>query len=172
MPRLNHPEYFARRSALRTDWRQGAPVLRRLTAEQQWALHDFYLLSHDLPDAEVLTRRDTAVESQPTLTRSADMAYRSFTTHEARARQQAEPTTTTAQGDGPIAKTSLRRSGRGARPLIAWSDPNRPTDRKLLAEALILNAKNHQARDEARAAEGHPGAPIPAQDPPQREPRT
>lgn len=43
MPRLNDSEYHDRRITLRTDWDTGGTLIRQLSSDQQWALHDFYL---------------------------------------------------------------------------------------------------------------------------------
>lgn len=140
MPRLNAAEYMARRDHLRADWLEGAPHFRRLTSKQQWALHDFYFLSHDLPDTEVITRRKAAVKAQPGLMKAAEFAYRSFAALTPRVRVHAEVETVEARADRKISVSSGGRSM-----LRVWVKPDQQTDKQRLAEALLLHAQQKAA---------------------------
>jgi hypothetical protein len=152
MPRLNRTEFFARRTRLQTSWATGGHLLRRLTAEQQWALQDFYLFGHDLSEPDVIARRDAAIAAQPDLAKVAGLAYRSFSTLDAQARQRAEAAIAPLRAQPQLAPAPRRRR-RGPSRLIAWSDPDRPTDMKLLAETLVELAKQREAQDKNRTAD-------------------
>ena len=158
MPRLNRSEFFARRTSLQTSWATGGHLLRRLTVEQQWALQDFYLFGHDLSESDVIARRDAAVAAQPDLAKAAGLAYRSFATLDAQAHQRAEAAIAPLREQHQLAPAPRRRR-RGPSRLIAWSDSDRPTDMKLLAEALVELAKQREAQDKNRTAD--PAAPHP-----------
>lgn len=140
MPRLNTAEYVARREHLRSDWLESAQHFRQLTSEQQWALHDFYLLSHDLPHAEVLARRKIAMKTQPDLMRAAGLAYRSFAALNPRVVARAESESV----ETPAARKIYIGSGRRST-LRVWVKPNQQTDKELLAEALMLHAQQKAA---------------------------
>lgn len=163
MPRLNRTEFFARRTSLQTNWATGGHLLRRLTAEQQWALRDFYLFGHDLSEFDVIARRDAAVAAQPDLAKSAGLAYRSFATLDAQARQRAEAAIAPLRAQPQLAPAPRRRR-RGPSRLIAWSDPDRPIDMKLLAETLVDLAKQREAQEKNRTTDTEtppPDDPIP-----------
>ena len=89
MPRLNASTYQDRRASLRTDWDAGGALIRRLSTDQQWALHDYYLFTRPLDDTELETARAQALVTDPTLTTRAGLAYRAFTRLLATQRQQA-----------------------------------------------------------------------------------
>jgi len=152
MPRLNRTEFFARRTSLQTSWATGGRLLRRLTLEQQWALQDFYLFGHDLSESDVIGGRDAAVAAQPDLAKAAGLAYRSFATLDAQARQRAEAAIAPLCTQHQL-EPAPRRRRRGPSKLIAWSDPDRPTDMKLLAETLVELARQREAQEKNRIAD-------------------
>lgn len=157
MPRLSRAELFARRTSLQTHWATGGHLLRRLTVEQQWALQDFYVFGHDLSESDLIARRDAAVSAQADLAKVAGLAYRSIASLDAQARQRARAAIAPLRAQHKLAPAPRRRR-RGPSRLIAWSDPDRPTDMKLLAETLVELAKQREAQKKNRTAdsEAHP----------------
>lgn len=78
MPRLNLTDYLARHQRLRNDWLEGAPLIRQLRNEQQWALHDYYFPTFELTNDALRRRRAAAARQDPGLSKRAGLSYRTF----------------------------------------------------------------------------------------------
>lgn len=75
MPRLSHFVYLQHRLALRADWLAGGFAFVVLTAEEQWAIHDFYEPTLDLSEDELRELRRRVTREQPSLPQRAGKAY-------------------------------------------------------------------------------------------------
>jgi len=133
MPRLTHDEYRNRRVHLRADWLHGAPTAGSLTAAQQEALDAVYAPEQDLTDREAIAHRKVILRTRPELTRAAGLAYRSF------AARAGIVAATIPLSSVRASIPAGRRRGRSV--IRARSDPNNVVNMQLLAEALLLHAR-------------------------------
>jgi len=139
MPRVNATEYQNRRAALKSDWDEGGTLIRRLSAEQQRALHDYYLFAQAVDSAELKTARAEAVQNDPDLTLRARLAYRSFAELRNKDRQKSQPVETMSR----LTRVSTRR---GNREIVVFSELHSATSAKRLAQILVQAALDQRRR--------------------------
>jgi len=147
MPRLTNGQYIERREQLRLDWQEGGQEIRRLSLEQQWSIHDFYLPGQNLPESELIARRDAAIEQEPDLAKRAGLAYRSFAASYPREQQAAPTGPTPAAQLEPVVLTQHKTRGQR---IVVWSDPDHVPDMKRLAETLLAIGKEQAAQAKRR----------------------
>lgn len=76
MPRLTNQQYLHRQQLLRKLWRTHPGRFGLLTPVQQWDLHLYYQLTHELTHTELLEHRRQISRKHPTLPARAGKAFR------------------------------------------------------------------------------------------------
>jgi hypothetical protein len=77
MPRLTNANYLNQRKKLRAEWfDHHGSAFSRIPSRQQLELHDYFAITQQLFEAEVLVHRLTISRQQPSLPQRAGRAYR------------------------------------------------------------------------------------------------
>lgn len=162
MPRLSTRDYCQRHQFLRRLWSESTVIFASLSAEQQWAVHDFYQPSKQLTEAELLEHRRTITESRPSLPNVASTYYQ-------RLRRIYDTASTPSGMNRQLLHQSVSKQSRGAshsydtqrgrRTIRVHAVVKPELDAKLLAR-LLLDMAVEAVRAEQAAAQ----QPQPSQD--------
>ena len=139
MARLSTKQYLKAHRQLRRLWERDPSLFSYLAPSEQWVLHDFFQLTHEMTDAELLEHRVRISGERPSLPQQAGRTLAKFydrTAVVATQRVRAKPVTkrsVTRQADRVLA----------ARPLV------RPEiDVEKLARAFISLAQQRQRQSD------------------------
>ena len=75
VPRLTNNEYLRRHSVLQELWSDHSIVFGILIPSDQWVLHRYFQTTADLPDAELLAKREGLQEAEPSLPHRAGKVF-------------------------------------------------------------------------------------------------
>lgn len=75
MPRLTRRDYIAHHNFLKQIWDQHSELFAVLPVKQQWEVHRYYQLSHDLSEEQLVDHRKTIEREDPSLPQRASKAY-------------------------------------------------------------------------------------------------
>lgn len=71
MPRLTDQQYLQAHHQLRRFWQYAQAIYSYLAPAEQWQLHDYFQLSKDLSDQDLLAHRQAITKERPTLPHQA-----------------------------------------------------------------------------------------------------
>ncbi|OZD55610.1 hypothetical protein CH252_07085 [Rhodococcus sp. 06-1477-1B] len=129
MPRLTNLDYLEQRRRLMSAWEFSPHLIAELEFRQQRALHDFFAVSHEMYDEEVIAYRQAQAKSFPSLPQRAGRAYVCFEEIVAEdRRRRAMAPTETVQVSGAKRPRKIVRVVGLVRPQI---------DTKKIAEILV-----------------------------------
>ncbi|HEY4963492.1 MAG TPA: hypothetical protein VIH90_02230 [Candidatus Saccharimonadales bacterium] len=76
MPRLTNQEYLQRHLTLQVLWKDYKIVFGIVSPNAQWNLHRYYQTKLDLQDSELLARRKSLQQAEPSLAQRAGKTFR------------------------------------------------------------------------------------------------
>jgi hypothetical protein len=137
MPRLSSRRYLAVHDVLYERWHEhhGNP-LQYLSPAEQWALHDYFRLSEQLSDIELLDHRKRVSQQRPSLPALAGKARKKL--------------------DGPFPGPGRGGGGAGPKHIVIYPLVRPTPDVDKFVRALLLLAEQ-QLQDDEDSAPGLPG---------------